>query len=26
MESCGNRAKVNAYRQRHQLYPAHPHH
>jgi predicted RNA-binding Zn ribbon-like protein len=26
MESCGNRAKVNAYRQRHQQYPAHPHH
>jgi predicted RNA-binding Zn ribbon-like protein len=26
MESCGNRAKVNAYRQRHQHYPAHPHH
>jgi len=26
MESCGNRAKVNAYRQRHQNYPAHPHH
>jgi predicted RNA-binding Zn ribbon-like protein len=26
MESCGNRAKVNAYRQRHQAYPAHPHH
>ena len=26
MESCGNRAKVHAYRQRHQHYPAHPHH
>jgi predicted RNA-binding Zn ribbon-like protein len=26
MESCGNRAKVQAYRQRHQHYPAHPHH
>jgi predicted RNA-binding Zn ribbon-like protein len=26
MESCGNRAKANAYRQRHQHYPAHPHH
>jgi predicted RNA-binding Zn ribbon-like protein len=26
MESCGNRAKVNAYRQRQQQYPAHPHH
>lgn len=26
MESCGNRAKVNAYRERHQHYPAHPHH
>ena len=24
MESCGNRAKVHAYRQRHQHYPAHP--
>ena len=26
MESCGNRAKVNAYRQRHQVYPDHQHH
>ena len=26
MESCGNRAKVSAYRQRHPHYPAHPHH